>query len=159
MNILIGILTAIHVVIAVFLVMLVLMQKSHDQGVGAAFGGGMTDTVFGGGTTTALVRLTIYCACALLATTILLAILHSRHGTANNSSLLRKATQSAPSIPMTSQGNAPLPMPSAARETQPLQPATSSGTPQQSPSPAGAAAPAASSGSAPLGAPQPEPAK
>jgi len=64
----------------VFLIVLVLMQKSRDQGVGAAFGSGVTETVFGAGTTTALVRLTIYCAIGLLATTLLLAMLHARRG-------------------------------------------------------------------------------
>ena len=78
MNILIGFLTAIHILVAVFIIILVLMQKSRDQGVGAAFGSGVTETVFGAGTTTALVRLTIYCALGLLATTLLLAVLYSR---------------------------------------------------------------------------------
>ena len=71
MNILIGFLTAVHVLVALFLIVLVLMQKSSEQGVGAAFGGG---------TTTALVRMTIWCACIMLATTLILAVLHSRHG-------------------------------------------------------------------------------
>ena len=68
MNILIVFLTVVHILVALFLIVLVLMQKSKDQGVGAAFGGGMTDTVFGANTTTALVRMTIWCACILLAT-------------------------------------------------------------------------------------------
>ena len=158
MNVLIGILTVIHVVIAVFLIILVLMQKSHEQGVGAAFGGGMTETVFGGATTTALVRLTIYCACALLATTVLLAFLHSHRGTSGGS-LLQKASQSAPAVPMPASGGSTLPTPSAAPETQPVQPTTSSATPQPPPAAGNAAAPASSSGSAPPATQQPEPAK
>ena len=94
MGILIGILTAVHVLVALFLIILVLMQKSQDQGVGAAFGGGVTETVFGAGTTTALVRMTIWCACIMLGTTLLLAILHSRRG--GSESLMQKAIQSAP---------------------------------------------------------------
>jgi preprotein translocase subunit SecG len=77
MSILIGLLTAVHVLVALFVILLVLMQKSSDQGVGAAFGGGMTETVFGAGTTTALVRMTIWCAGLLLITTLALAVLHS----------------------------------------------------------------------------------
>jgi len=38
MSILIGILTGIHVIAAVVLIGLILMQKSSEQGVGAAFG-------------------------------------------------------------------------------------------------------------------------
>ncbi len=102
-GILIGILTAIHVLVALVMIGLVLMQKSSEQGVGAAFGGGMTDTVFGGGTTTALVRMTIYCACTLLATTLILAILHSHRG-ATNRSVLQRAVQTAPAaLPTASQ--------------------------------------------------------
>jgi preprotein translocase subunit SecG len=98
MNVLIGILTGIHVLVAMALVGLVLMQKSQDQGVGAAFGGGVTETVFGAGTTTALVRMTIWCACIMLGTTLLLAVLHSRRG-GGHESLMQKAVQSAPAAP------------------------------------------------------------
>lgn len=95
MTILIWILTAIHVVVALFLIGIVLMQKSQDQGVGAAFGSGVTDSVFGAGTTTALVRMTIWCACIMLGTTLLLAVLHSRRSD-NTGSVLQRALQSAP---------------------------------------------------------------
>ncbi len=99
MSVLIGILTAIHVLVALALIGLVLMQKSQDQGVGAAFGGGVTETVFGAGTTTALVRMTIWCACIMLGTTLLLAILHTKRG--GSESLMQKAVQSAPALPAT----------------------------------------------------------
>jgi preprotein translocase subunit SecG len=99
MNILIWILTAIHVIVAAVLVVLVLMQKSSDQGVGAAFGGQVTETMFGG-SITPLVKMTIYCACILLATTLTLAVLHSRRsGQSQGSSLLNKMQQSAPAQP------------------------------------------------------------
>src|SRR5271169_338044 len=100
MSILIGLLTAVHVVVCLFMIMLVLMQKSSEQGVGAAFGGGMTETVFGAGTTTALVRLTIWCACALLATTLILAVLHS-HRTKPAGSLMRQSLTTMPVVPAT----------------------------------------------------------
>jgi preprotein translocase subunit SecG len=98
MSVLIGILTAIHVLVALFLIVLVLMQKSSDQGIGAAFGGGVTETVFGAGTTTALVRMTIWCACIMLGTTLLLAILHTQRG-GGRESLMQKAVQSGPAMP------------------------------------------------------------
>ena len=100
MSYLIGILTVIHVLVALALIGLVLMQKSQDQGVGAAFGGGVTDTVFGAGTTTALVRMTIWCACILLGTTLILAVLHSRRS--KGESLMQRAIQTAP-VPLGSQ--------------------------------------------------------
>ncbi len=117
MSVLIGILTVIHVLVALFLIVLVLMQKSKDQGVGAAFGGGMTETVFGAGTTTALLKMTIWCACIMLGTTLLLAILHTRRG--GTGSLMEKAVQSAPALPIPAPSQ-PTALPAAA----PSQPTT-----------------------------------
>jgi preprotein translocase subunit SecG len=125
MGFLIVVLTAVHVIVAVFLIGLILMQKSSDQGVGAAFGGGVTDQVFGGGTTTALVRMTIWCACILLATTLLLAVLHAKHGTAPG--LMRRVTQTAPAFP----ASPPPQLPS-----QPTATETPAATPAASPAPA-----------------------
>ena len=97
----IWILTTVHVIVALFLVGIVLMQKSQDQGVGAAFGSGVTDSVFGAGTTTALVRMTIWCACIMLGTTLLLAVLHSRRGTESGSVMQKViATMPAPATQM-----------------------------------------------------------
>jgi preprotein translocase subunit SecG len=144
MNILIGILTAVHVLVALFVIVLVLMQKSSEQGVGAAFGGGVTETVFGAGTTTALVRMTIYCACALLATTLILAVLHSHRGKSGGSLMQRSlatmpmapAPQSA--FPLTSQPSAP-----ASSETVPALPATATQSPAAQPQDVPATTPAA----------------
>ena len=120
MNILIGILTVVHVLVALFVIVLVLMQKSSEQGVGAAFGGGMTETVFGAGTTTALVRMTIYCACALLATTLLLAVLHSHRGKGGGSLMQRSLT----TMPMAPAPQSAFPIPS-----QPAAPSSSEAVP------------------------------
>ncbi len=126
MNILIGLFTAIHILVALFLIILVLMQKSKDQGVGAAFGGGVTETVFGAGTTTALVRMTIWCACILLATTLILAVLHSRRSRhSDGRSLLERIA------PVT----APAGMPVSQPPTLPESPATPA-PPAESPNPA-----------------------
>jgi preprotein translocase subunit SecG len=107
MNVLIVLLTAVHVLVALFVIILVLMQKSSEQGVGAAFGGGMTETVFGAGTTTALVRMTIWCACLLLATTLILAVLHS-HRTKTGGSLIRRSLATMPAAPAPMQPAFPL---------------------------------------------------
>ena len=120
MNALIGILTAVHVVVALFLIVLVLMQKSSEQGVGAAFGGGMTESVFGAGTTTALVRMTIWCACMLLATTLILTVLHSHRGRTSGS-LVERVLTTTPVAPA-SQTPPPLTFPTT---TTPSAPTTS----------------------------------
>jgi len=141
MSIVIGILTAVHVLVALFVIVLVLMQKSSEQGVGAAFGGGMTETVFGAGTTTALVRMTIWCACLLLATTLILAVLHSHHG--KSGSLMQRNLATEPAAPPASQSETPfssqpatLPAPTmpeakpAASATAPANPAPAPGAAQ-----------------------------
>src|SRR5712664_2837394 len=117
MGFLIGLLTAVHILIALFVIVLVLMQKSSEQGVGAAFGGGVTETVFGAGTTTALVRMTIWCACALLATTLILAVLHSHRTNAGGSLMRRSLTTMPATSPMQSQPGFP-------QASQPPTPAT-----------------------------------
>lgn len=143
MNFWIGILTAIHVLVALFLIVLVLMQKSSEQGVGAAFGGGVTETVFGAGTTTALVRLTIWCACLLLATTLILAVLHS-HRTKTGGSLMRRSLTTIPVAPATSPA-----FPLTSQPVAPASPETGSATPVpvEKPQPATVPAP-------PTGAPK-----
>jgi preprotein translocase subunit SecG len=98
-DVLIWLLTTVHVVVALFLIVLVLMQKSSEQGVGAAFGGGVTETAFGAGTTSALVRITIWCAGIMLGTTLILAILHSHRDIKQASSVTQKVLQSTP-VPM-----------------------------------------------------------
>ena len=120
MNMLIGVLTVIHVIVALFLIVLVLMQKSSEQGVGAAFGGGFTESVFGAGTTTALVRLTIWCACIMLATTLSLAILYSRRSNMGGAVLRRPvpAVTETPATPGATESTAP------ATPATPLVPAT-----------------------------------
>ena len=133
MNILIGILTFVHVIVALFVIGLVLMQKSSEQGVGAAFGGGVTETVFGAGTTTALVRMTIWCACALLATTLLLAVLHSHRG--KSGSLMHRSIATTPMAPAPQSANpfASQPSTPASPVTTPSAPATGSQTPTEQP--------------------------
>lgn len=140
MSILIVLLTAVHVLVAMFVIILVLMQKSSEQGVGAAFGGGMTETVFGAGTTTALVRMTIWCACLLLATTLILAVLHS-HRSKTGGSLMRRSLATMPAAPAPAQPALPFasqPPTPASPEAAPASPAASQ-TPAATPAPSGSA--------------------
>lgn len=59
MTILIGILTFVLIVISILLVLLVLAQKTKDGGMGAALGGGMTESTFGADTGNVLSKTTI----------------------------------------------------------------------------------------------------
>lgn len=136
MSIIIGLLTAIHVLVAVFLVILVLMQKSKDQGIGAAFGGAATEAVFGAGTTTALVRMTIWCACIFLGCSLLLAILHSRRDAGVRRSVLQRVVEEPAPAPVSQVPALPaLPAAPPAETATPTEPTPPASTPPESPGP------------------------
>jgi preprotein translocase subunit SecG len=58
MSIVINILLVIEVLICLLLILLVLMQRPKNEGLGAAFGGGMTENLFGAQTTNVLQTMT-----------------------------------------------------------------------------------------------------
>jgi len=60
MSIVINILLAINVLVSLLIILIVLMQRPKSEGLGAAFGGGMTENIFGAGTTNALQTITRY---------------------------------------------------------------------------------------------------
>ena len=62
MSILLGILTFVLILISIFLVLVVLMQKSKDGGMGAALGGGAAEAAFGADTSNVLTQATKYLA-------------------------------------------------------------------------------------------------
>lgn len=65
MSIVLGILTFVLILISVFLILVVLAQKAKsDGGVGAALGGGMTESAFGADTGNVLSKATINAAIA-----------------------------------------------------------------------------------------------
>ena len=62
MSILMPILVTLHVIVCLMLVLVVLMQRPRSEGLGSAFGGGITDNVFGSQTTNVLARFTTWMA-------------------------------------------------------------------------------------------------
>jgi preprotein translocase subunit SecG len=79
MNVLITLLTIFEVIVCLLLSLLVLMQRPRQEGLGAAFGSGVTDQMFGAQTTNVLQKATVYLGVALFGLTFLLAILVSRN--------------------------------------------------------------------------------
>ena len=55
-NIFINLLLVVHVLVCALIVLAVLMQRPKNEGLGAAFGGGMTDSLFGAQTTNVLAK-------------------------------------------------------------------------------------------------------
>lgn len=76
MSFVIGVLLTIQALTCLFLILIILMQPSKaDGGLGAAFGSGATDTLFGARTGNVLTKGTIWGATILFVTSLLLAIL------------------------------------------------------------------------------------
>lgn len=77
MSLLIGIFTFVLILVSLFLVLLVLMQKAkNDGGMGAALGGGATEATFGADTGNVLTKATINSAIAFFVLSLLLYLGH-----------------------------------------------------------------------------------
>ncbi|MDP9253385.1 MAG: preprotein translocase subunit SecG, partial [Verrucomicrobiota bacterium] len=88
MSILINILLAIYVIIALLMVLVILMQRPKSEGLGAAFGGGVTENIFGARTTNVLTKVTGWLAALFFLLTFVLSILYAHRG--NTESGLRR---------------------------------------------------------------------
>ena len=86
--------TVVHVIVATFLIIVVLIQGGNQGGVSAAFGGGNTQGVFGAtGATSFLGKLTYAAALIFMLTSISLTIMHGQGGDVGLSERLKKATE------------------------------------------------------------------
>ena len=59
MNLVINLLSGIFVLVALLMVLVILMQRPKSEGLGAAFGGAVTENIFGAQTTNVLVKFTV----------------------------------------------------------------------------------------------------
>ena len=85
LNISINLLLVIHVIICLLLALLVLMQRPKQEGLGAAFGSGLTDQAFGARTTDVLQKGTVYLGTLFFVVTLVLAILIGKRQNTNPS--------------------------------------------------------------------------
>lgn len=84
-----NVLIVVHVAVCLLLCLVVLMQRPKQEGLGAAFGGGMTDQAFGARTTDVLQKGTVYLGTLLFIVTLALSVLV---GAKSKSSGMDKAT-------------------------------------------------------------------
>lgn len=93
-------LSIFHLIVSFGLVLIVLLQSGKGADIGAAFGGGSSQTVFGGrGAATFLSKLTSAFAVLFMLTSLSLAILSSQTGSSSVIEDRPKQTQSAPAGP------------------------------------------------------------
>jgi preprotein translocase subunit SecG len=94
-------LSILHLLVTLGLILIVLLQSGKGADIGAAFGGGSSQTVFGGrGAATFLSKLTSALAILFMLTSLTLTILASQRGTSTVVGEDRpKPEQSAPAAP------------------------------------------------------------
>ena len=111
MNILLNLCLAMFVLVALLMVLVILMQRPKSEGLGAAFGGAVTENIFGAQTTNVLVKFTAWLAGIFFAVTFALSILYAHRSTAGESALRRELMKSQ-AAPQTSPAPTAAPQPS-----------------------------------------------
>jgi len=87
----------IHLIVCIILILVILLQTGKGADIGAVFGGGSSQTVFGtSGASTFLSRLTIAAAVTFMVTSVVLSYFSGRAPSAEYSVMREQATQSAP---------------------------------------------------------------
>jgi preprotein translocase subunit SecG len=77
-------LLGIQILVCFLMILVVLMQRPKSEGLGAAFGGGMTENLFGAQTTSVLANFTRWLGGIFLFLSLVLSILYSRQSNANS---------------------------------------------------------------------------
>jgi preprotein translocase subunit SecG len=108
-------LLAVHILVAISLIGVILLQKSEGGALGMG-GGGMSGFMTGRSTANLLTRVTAILAAAFMATSILLVVLHNREHAPR--SIIDQGAPSVPAAPL-----APAPPPPATPPAEPAQPA------------------------------------
>lgn len=96
---LIGILTVVEVLVCLLLILIVLMQRPRQEGLGASFGDSMTSQVWGAQTTNVLQKFTVYLAVLLFVLTLSLAVLTAREQAPEKSKLFGDKPATPPPAP------------------------------------------------------------
>jgi preprotein translocase subunit SecG len=100
MNLLINLFLVFFVLVALLMVLVILMQRPKSEGLGAAFGGAVTENIFGAQTTNVLVKFTTWLAGIFFALTLALSILYAHRSTAD--SAFRRELMKTQAAPQTS---------------------------------------------------------
>src|SRR2546425_11100197 len=73
----IGLLLVVHFLVGVFLIVIVLMQRTKEGGMGAAFGAGVTESLFGASSGNVLTKITVWTAGIFFVTSLTMAVVFS----------------------------------------------------------------------------------
>ncbi len=105
MAILLNVVLVIFVLVSLLMILVILMQRPKSEGLGAAFGGGVTDNIFGAQTTNVLTKVTGWLAGTFFFLTFLLSVLYA-HRSGTTSGLRQELMKTSPTtaIPAASPG-------------------------------------------------------
>src|SRR3954469_4542317 len=131
MDLLTNILIGVYVFDALLMMLVILMQRPKSEGLGAAFGGGVTENIFGAQTTNVLTKVTGWLAAVFFLLTFVLSILYA-HRSDTGSNLSRELTKGMTPAPAASA--TPVPGASGTPATGVTATATPGGSPGASPS-------------------------
>ena len=137
-----SLLTILHVLTCLFLMLTVLLQEGKGGGMGGAFGGGNSATVFGGsGASSFLQKITAGAGCVFMATSMILAFLASHNSSdalekfGEQQSELARQKEAAKDNALKSQGSN-----GSAAQVEQGSASVMMSTPAETPAPAGSAA-------------------
>ncbi|MCX6967931.1 MAG: preprotein translocase subunit SecG [Verrucomicrobia bacterium] len=97
----INILLTVNVIVCILLILLTLMQRPKNEGLGAAFGGGMTENLFGAQTTNVLAKATRVLAGLFFVLTLGLSMLYTYEANSPSAVQARLNAKSAPAVSAT----------------------------------------------------------
>jgi preprotein translocase subunit SecG len=108
-------LTAVHVLLCIFMIFVILLQPGKDAGMGAALGGGAATSAFGGrGAVNFLTRVTAVCAALFFLTSLTLSFQGMRTSVAARAAA-KAAAPATKTVPPPAATDAPsVPAPAAA---------------------------------------------
>jgi preprotein translocase subunit SecG len=153
LSILIPILLVILVVVCLLLTLVVLMQRPRSEGLGAAFGSGMTENIFGAQTSSVLTKATVYLGAIFFGVTLLLTFLTARQSMERRAGVLESEARKAK--PVVTASPSPLASSTPAAAVSPG--ASASASAAASPSATPATSPTASAETSPTVTPQATP--
>jgi preprotein translocase subunit SecG len=107
----IAILLAIHIIVSLLIILVVLMQRPKSEGLGAAFGGGMTENLFGAQTSNVLANFTRWLGGIFFGLTLILSVLYAKQSAQHSSiqaAAIEAAEAAARSAASPTPGTAPL---------------------------------------------------
>jgi len=158
MTILINILFVLESIVAVLMMFVILMQRPKSEGLGAAFGGGVTENIFGAQTTNVLTTATTWLASIFFVIVLLLSVLYAHRDT-SSSAVRRELEKTSATAPLSAKEAAKAAASDAKAKVVPTAAPAEAGT-TSSPGPSAGAAPSAAGNAAsvtPAASAQPSP--